>query len=115
MVTNRQFLISMAMGLIGPMSIHTLTAAPGMNDQEGGEEEEDEQDSRRKEEKPPDRSGGGWPGGSGGGGGGDSSSGSLCVSRESSGSESNVPLKRGRGRPPRKRPLEGTCVHIYVP
>ena len=91
--------------------IHTLTAAPGMNDEEGEEEEEDEQDFRRKEEKPPDRSGGGWFGGGGGGGGGDSSSGSsLPVSRESSGSESNLPLKRGRGRPPRKRPLEGACA-----
>lgn len=93
-----------------------MYTAPGMNDEGGEEEEEDEEDPRRKEEKPPDRSDGGWPGGSGGGGGGDSSSGSsLPVSRESSGSESNLPLKRVRGRPPRKRPLEGTCVRVYVP
>lgn len=82
-----------------------------MNDEEGEEEGEDEHDSRKKEETPPDRSGGGWPEGSGGGGGEDSSLGSsLPVSRESSGSESNLPLKRGRGRPPRKRPLEGACM-----
>lgn len=94
--------------------IRTLTAVPDMNDEEG-EEEEEEQDSRRQEEKPPDQSGGGWPEDGGGGGGGDSSSGSsLPVSRESSGSESNLPLKRGRGRPPRKRPLEGTCVNMSL-
>lgn len=82
-----------------------------LKDDEEEEEGEEEEEPRAQEEKPPDHDGSsGWPGGGGGGGGGDTSGlSSLPVSRESSGSESNVPLKRGRGRPPRKRPLEGAC------
>jgi len=79
---------------------------------EEAEEEEEDEGYRWKEEKPPDgrSSGGGWPGGEGGGGGGDNSSGSsFPVSRESSGSESQLPLTRGKGRP-RKRTLEGACM-----
>ncbi len=77
----------------------TITARnmEGMDEEEEGQDEEDA--LREKEEKPPHE----WRGGGGGGGG-------LGVSRvtsDGSSSSSHVPVMRGRGRPPRKRPLDG--------